>query len=184
MKPILKTKVYNAYRSKTPKGFYHPVRGHSGVDLAYVHEDIPAPCDLTILKIAKQNEMGNVIYAIDKNKYIHVFAHQKDFICQPNDVIKKDQLLGHSGNTGSRTTAPHLHYEILAPSGTNPEMKREGLMYPGDNIDPLKYLQSLPVTAENLISTTEKEAILTRARQKRQMWSGVFNKVKSLFTKP
>lgn len=159
MRSILQTQVYNPYRSKTPKGFYDPVKGHTGVDLAYVNEDIPAPCDLTILKNAVQNEMGNVIYAKDAKGYIHVFAHQKDFIYKEGDFVKSDAILGHSGNTGKKTTAPHLHYEVLAPTGTNPEMKRSGLLFKGDNVDPLRYLKEL---AENTPTVSEFAAIAVK----------------------
>lgn len=184
MKEILQAKILNPYRSQVPKGFYDKVKGHTGVDLDYQFEAIPAPCDLTILLNNVQNEMGNVIYAQDNKGYIHVFAHQQEFVHKKGDCIKQGELLGHSGNSGSRTTGAHLHYEVISPTGTNPTMKRLLLAFPGDNVDPLEWVKKVRIdpAQTNIIDQAQKEAILARARQKRQLWSGALNKLKSLFS--
>lgn len=143
MKTILTAKVWNPYKAMKPAGFYDKVKGHTGVDLDFVNEPIYAPCDLTVLKNLKQNEMGNVTYAQDINGYVHVFAHQKNFMTPVNVKVLKGEYFANSGNSGKKTRSPHLHYEILAPSGINPSMERKGLPYKGDNVNPLKYLQTM-----------------------------------------
>ena len=182
MKTILQATVLNPFRSHVPKGFYDPIKGHTGVDLDFVFESIPCPCDLEILLNNKQTEMGNVTYAKDHKGYIHVFAHQKDFVYKVGDSVLKGKILGYSANTGAKTTAPHLHYEILAPKGTNPTMKRLLLSYEGDNIDPLEYLKSLE-SQTTVISDVEKTAILDRARENR-LKRGISWIASKLFSKP
>ena len=158
MKTVLSAKIINPFNSRTPKGFYKPPVYHTGIDLDYNFEDIASPCDLTIILNNEQGQMGNTIYSKDDNGYIHVFAHQKEFIHKVGDKVLKDTVLGHSGNSGSRTTGAHLHYEILAPSGVNLVMKRNGLPYQGDNVDPIEYLLHLSkgIVSDFAISAVEK----------------------------
>ncbi len=186
MKAIIDAKVLNPFRSHVPAGFYDKVKGHTGVDLDYNFEDIPAPCDLTIIlcnPVKNQPEMGNVIYARSQDGLTHVFAHQADFIYVAGDKVLQGAILGHSGNSGGKTTGAHLHYEVLAPSGTDPTMKRLLLPYKGDNVDPLEYLHKLYTAqkATDVLSDVQKQAILDHARQNRL--KRAFSLVKNIFTK-
>ncbi len=148
MIPILRAKVLNSYRSKTPKGFYSKLRGHSGVDLKYNYVDIPSPITGHVLAIKTQTQMGKVLYLIDTLGSCHVFAHLETLYCKVGDKIIRNQIVAKSGNSGSITTNPHLHYEILLKE---PESIWLRIMYrpelagvfKGYNTDPLKYLSKL-----------------------------------------
>lgn len=114
MKTIFGAVIWNPYRSKRPRGFYNLLRGHSGVDLNYVFEELPSPVSGKIDKITKQPEMGNVIYLSDiEQGAIHVFAHMSKINVDVGQHIKVGDVLGVTGNSGSRTTSPHLHYEVI-----------------------------------------------------------------------
>lgn len=156
MKHLLEAQILNPFRSHKPLGFYNLIKGHSGVDLNYHFEELPSPVSGKIEKILKQNEMGNTIYLDDLEQgNIHVFSHMNRIDVKAGDHIQRGQILGQTGNTGSKTTAPHLHYEVITfkkPDPKNPTpydslfssvMTRSLAGYIGWNIDPVKYVRTL-----------------------------------------
>jgi murein DD-endopeptidase MepM/ murein hydrolase activator NlpD len=44
-----------------------------------------------------------------------IYAHLSDSLAQPGDRVTKGQIIGYSGNTGTATTGPHTHVEVLPP---------------------------------------------------------------------
>lgn len=156
MKYILTAQLLNQFRSHKPFGFYNILKGHTGCDLNYHFEELPSPVSGKISNITKQNEMGNVIYLEDVEMgNIHVFAHMSRIDVKVGDHIKLGQILGVTGNTGRKTTAPHLHYEVITfrqPNKLKPTpydslfksvMTRSLSGYNGWNIDPVQYIRTL-----------------------------------------
>lgn len=152
MKSLLKSEIFNNYRSHIPVGFYSVMRGHTGVDLAYTHEDFPSPVTGTIIAIHQgptiQAEMGNVVFLEDTAGVCHVFAHLEKVYKGIGDKITRLDIFAKSGNTGSKTTKPHLHYEIMTFKPINlidRIMFRKELssVYRGYNTDPILYLKNL-----------------------------------------
>lgn len=45
-----------------------------------------------------------------------VYAHLSDSTAQVGQRVKKGQVIGYSGNTGTATTGPHCHAEVLPPA--------------------------------------------------------------------
>lgn len=143
---ILEAQIMNPYRSKRPKGFYHPIKGHTGADLRYKFQPIESPITGKVVGKAQQSEMGWTLYIEDIKKSIHVFSHLKEYKVSLNDQVIRGQTIAMSGNTGGKTTAPHLHYEIitLAPTSLfNRIMTRNLMGFKGYNTDPLQYLKAL-----------------------------------------
>ncbi len=152
MKTLLQAEVINGYRSHKPVGFYSPLRGHTGVDLKFTFEDFPSPVTGKIIAIhegpTKQVEMGNVVFLEDLMGTCHVFAHLEKIYKRLGDSITRQDVFAQSGNTGGKSTGPHLHWEIIKPySGTliNKIMFRKELMsvFRGYNFDPIRYLKDL-----------------------------------------
>lgn len=152
-KQIINAPILNPYRSKTPRGFYNAIKGHTGLDLKYVNEELPSPVSGEVVGLLKQREMGNVMYLEDKQGSVHVFAHLSQFKKNLHDQVKRGDIIAITGNTGAKTTAPHLHYEILTPkfkvepltgrSIGDYLMTRQLYSFKGLNADPLWYLQTL-----------------------------------------
>ncbi len=44
--------------------------------------------------------------------YITKYAHMKEFAVKNGARVKRGEIIGYVGNTGS-STAPHLHYEVI-----------------------------------------------------------------------
>lgn len=138
--------VVNKYRSHTPKGFYDKIKGHSGLDVACpIGTPLSVPWETTCVEARKQQEMGNTIYLEDKLGNIAVFAHLKEFKVRKGDVVRPGAVFGISGNTGSKTTAPHVHYETIArrPEKGAEEMTRTLSPFTGFNVDPENYWQRM-----------------------------------------
>lgn len=156
MKHILNAVVWNPYRSKRPLGFYNLIKGHTGCDLNFVFEPLVSPVSGIVKSIVFQPEMGQVIYLQDiELQNIHVFAHMSKVDVKVNQEIKREDVLGITGNTGAKSTQAHLHYEVLTfrkpdkknpsiyDSLFNPIMTRNLEGFSGYNIDPIKYLSTL-----------------------------------------
>ncbi len=147
MKTIFTAQILNGYRSHTPFGYYNIIRGHTGCDLNFINEPIPSPVTGQVVCMQHQPEMGNCVYIKDVKGNIHVFAHLSEFkVVMDQQVVRLD-VLGISGNTGSKTTAPHLHYEVICTGPkTSPFdwiMIRNELAFKGYNRNPLLYLTAL-----------------------------------------
>ena len=69
----------------------------------------------------------------DGSKYQATYMHMSSIDVKVGDTVNAGQKIGVSGNTGTRTTGPHLHFEVktIASDGT----KR--------NIDPAAYIAEI-----------------------------------------
>lgn len=143
--------LYFGHRLSNPfqaKGdFYDPVKGHTGIDLA-TPEGTPLSMTvpLRVVDIRQQNEMGTCLYVQDAWGNVLVFAHLNEIFPTEGALIKADEVFARTGNTGTATKGPHLHFEILS---TEAEVGYEIMTrtlgnFSGYNINPVDYLSELP----------------------------------------
>jgi murein DD-endopeptidase MepM/ murein hydrolase activator NlpD len=86
---------------------------HHGVDItAPMNTEIYSTMDGIVdrVKLSKFG-FGNSIIIVNKWGFKTLFAHLNEIYVLEGDSIKKNQIIGKSGNSGL-STAPHLHYEI------------------------------------------------------------------------
>jgi len=50
-----------------------------------------------------------------------VFAHGSSFVASVGDNVNTGDLIMYSGNTGQKTTGPHLHYEVVVTPNPYPK---------------------------------------------------------------
>lgn len=133
----------NRFRSPTPKGFYGPT-GHTGVDYVVpIGTEVSLPVELVFLETMKQVEMGLTAYAKDKDGNVHVFAHLSSVKAKNGDKLSANSVFALSGGSGTRSTAPHTHWELISekPEVGNEVCTRTLGKYSGFNVDPLKFLE-------------------------------------------
>lgn len=104
---------------KSPFGYrIHPVtkkkKFHRGLDLrARLNTSVYATADGVVRFVRANNkgDFGRVIIISHNFGFETVYAHLNKTKVKIGDVIKRNQLIGLSGNSG-RSTGPHLHYEV------------------------------------------------------------------------
>lgn len=136
--------VINPFRSHS-RPEYDKVKGHTGIDIATPTGTVlDLPVRTVVRDIVKQNQMGLTLY-LDHGKKTLVFAHLSKVIVKKGDELPPRTPFAYTGNSGTATSGPHLHFEVL---GETPEpgleiMVREKLAVEGFNHDPVKYLESI-----------------------------------------
>ncbi|WP_419764010.1 MAG: M23 family metallopeptidase [Arcobacter sp.] len=96
----------------------HPVtherKFHRGIDLrANLRTPVYATADGVVRYVQSRDsgDFGRVIIISHNFGFETVYAHLKQTKVKLGDVIKKNQVIGMTGNSG-RSTGPHLHYEV------------------------------------------------------------------------
>ena len=124
----------------------HPIyklrKMHTGIDFAAsIGTPIYATADGKVVNVeVKFSGYGKQVEIDHGFGYRTRYAHMHDFAVRNGQNIKRGDLIGYVGNTGS-STAPHLHYEV---------------MINGNQVDPVHYFY-------NDLSPAEYEKILELA---------------------
>ncbi|MGG4452349.1 peptidoglycan DD-metalloendopeptidase family protein [Brevibacillus porteri] len=73
---------------------------------------------------------GNTVIIKDKDNYLHMYAHLKDYGVSVGQFVDRGQVIGRQGNTG-KSTGQHLHFEV----------RKNGPSFGfGNHIHPVKYV--------------------------------------------
>lgn len=117
--------------------FYRPTRGmmssgfnpeakHFGIDIAAnPNESVLATLDGTVILSTYTAETGYVIQIQHGQNFVSVYKHCSSLLKKEGDSVKGGEAIALVGNTGEKTTEPHLHFE---------------LWHRGRAIDPSKYI--------------------------------------------
>ncbi|MBO7284417.1 MAG: M23 family metallopeptidase [Bacteroidales bacterium] len=94
----------------------HPItrkkHTHKGIDMAAPRmTPIYATADATVTFAAYNGGYGNFVKLNHENGYKTAYAHMHKIAVKNGDKIKKGDLVGYVGTTGS-STGNHLHYEV------------------------------------------------------------------------
>jgi murein DD-endopeptidase MepM/ murein hydrolase activator NlpD len=112
--------VSNKDLKKTASGWgfrIHPIykirKFHYGMDFtAATGTDVYATGDGTIREVTTEHSgYGKMIFVDHGFGYSTVYGHLSKFNVKPGQKVKRGELIGLVGNTGT-STHPHLHYEV------------------------------------------------------------------------
>lgn len=101
-------------------------QGHYGVDIvATGSKDVKAILDGRVLLAEFTIETGYVIAVQHDADLVSIYKHNSELTRKVGNFIKQGEVIAISGNTGERTSGPHLHFE---------------LWYNGEALDPARYI--------------------------------------------
>jgi murein DD-endopeptidase MepM/ murein hydrolase activator NlpD len=94
----------------------HPLTGnrhfHKGLDIAAQYGNkIKAAGSGVVLEAGHWDYLGNLVIIDHGFGFTTRYGHLASFIVKPGDRVKRYQVIGYLGNSGS-SSAPHLHYEV------------------------------------------------------------------------
>ncbi len=109
---------------------FHPLLGysrpHRGLDFTAAHgTPVYATGDGRVSTSYYSNSFGNVVYVDHGFDFETRYAHLSKFIVEAGQSIKRGQIIGYVGNTGT-SVSTHLHYEVL---------------FKNDQINPINFFQ-------------------------------------------
>jgi murein DD-endopeptidase MepM/ murein hydrolase activator NlpD len=109
---------------------FHPLLGytrpHKGLDFtAAMGTPVYATGDGEVLTSYYSNTFGKVVYLNHGFNFETRYAHLTKYIVESGDFVKRGQVIGYVGNTGT-SVSPHLHYEVL---------------YRNEQINPINFFQ-------------------------------------------
>jgi murein DD-endopeptidase MepM/ murein hydrolase activator NlpD len=138
--PVQDSAVKSAEPAGSLTSFRWPVRGrvigafgptpnglqNDGINVA-VPEGTPVKAAEDGVVAYAGNELkgyGNLVLVRHSNGFVTAYAHASDILVKRGEVVKRGQVIAHSGETGN-VTSPQLHFEIR--KGSTP-------------VDPAQYL--------------------------------------------
>jgi murein DD-endopeptidase MepM/ murein hydrolase activator NlpD len=144
--------VSNKNLSRIASGYgyrIHPIyktrKLHTGMDFsAKSGTPIYATGDGKILKVRKSRRgYGNHVIIDHGYGYKTLYAHMKKYIVRKGQKIKRGEVIGYVGNTGT-SVAPHLHYEVIKDS-----KKIDPANFYYNDLTPDEYEKMLEISSQN-----------------------------------
>ena len=136
------TKGWTSQKFGMNPGGFNPAGGHTGEDIAIpVGTPLVAMADGVVVHSGYftgaynsnpwwiQPSFAGFVVTVDYGAYLSHYAHCNGSPVLKGQRVKQGQLVAYSGNTGSATTGPHLHWEVM-PNGWNFNNGRYGRINP------------------------------------------------------
>jgi murein DD-endopeptidase MepM/ murein hydrolase activator NlpD len=92
---------------------FNPEKGHFGIDYSVAEGSlIMAPANGTIIFANHTTDNGNVLIIQHKENYLTIYKHCSALLKSVREFVIQGEPVALSGNTGTNTSGPHLHFEI------------------------------------------------------------------------
>lgn len=86
---------------------------HRGLDVAArIGTPIIAPAEAVVTFVGPYSSYGNVVMLFHGYGISSLYAHTDELFVKVGQKVKRGDIIGTTGNSG-RSTAPHLHYEVI-----------------------------------------------------------------------
>lgn len=106
---------------------YNPAMGHPYLDIAAPENSVvSAILNGTIISAGWNDETGYTIHIQHDNNLVSVYKHNSKLLKKSMEKVSAGTPIALTGNTGTLSTAPHLHFE---------------LWHKGEAIDPQQYIK-------------------------------------------
>lgn len=106
---------------------YNPALEHPYIDIAAPENSVvSATLNGTVIYAGWDDQTGYSIHIQHDNNLVSIYKHNSKLLKKAMDKVAAGTPIALTGNTGTLSTAPHLHFE---------------LWHKGDAIDPLQYIK-------------------------------------------
>ena len=110
-RPIQKGWISSHYGQRTDP-FSGQLAMHKGIDFAGQDgSNVIAVASGVVTWTGAQSGYGQMVEVSHGEGYVTRYAHNKENLVEPGDLVKKGQPIALMGNTG-RATGAHVHYEV------------------------------------------------------------------------
>lgn len=114
---------------------------HYGIDYGIAkNTPVTAATDGKVTRTFENDLGGKVVQIMEEDGVHHQwYMHLNEFKVEPGEKVKAGKIIALSGNTGSQTSGPHLHFQRME-GGVGNEYAE----------NPRKFIESLPNGEESL----------------------------------
>ncbi len=92
---------------------YNPEKGHLGIDYGVKKRtDVHAASGGTVTFSGFTPEYGNTLMILHQDDYITVYRHCEALLKKERESVQIGEIIALSGESGFKSTGPHLHFEI------------------------------------------------------------------------
>ncbi len=92
---------------------FNPAKKHFGVDIALDQgQAIKSIAPGRVIFADWSPDTGNTIIIKHPHNVVSIYKHNKKLLRQTGDLVQAGEAIALSGNTGKKTTGPHLHFEL------------------------------------------------------------------------
>jgi murein DD-endopeptidase MepM/ murein hydrolase activator NlpD len=96
-----------------PDPFTGKLKQHNGIDIgAHIGTPVFASADGHVIFAGENVGLGKLVKLKHKNGFETSYGHMSQFFVLFGADVKRGQVIGAVGNTGSRCKGAHLHFEI------------------------------------------------------------------------
>lgn len=92
---------------------------HTGIDVG-VKENTPVAvvADGKVVEAGESKAYGNYVLVVHENGLKTYYAHCNEITVKKDIVVRQGEIIAYSGNTGTYSTGPHLHFEVRSADTT------------------------------------------------------------------
>jgi murein DD-endopeptidase MepM/ murein hydrolase activator NlpD len=92
---------------------FQPESGHMGIDYGVKKgTNVHAAMSGLVVFSGYTPDYGNTLMLLHPDNYITVYRHCETLLKKERDSAEKGEVIALSGNSGYKSSGPHLHFEI------------------------------------------------------------------------
>jgi murein DD-endopeptidase MepM/ murein hydrolase activator NlpD len=92
---------------------FQPEIGHMGIDYGVRKgTNVHASMSGLVVFSGFTPDFGNTIIILHSDNYITIYRHCESLLKRERDFAEKGEVIALSGNSGYKSSGPHLHFEI------------------------------------------------------------------------
>lgn len=92
---------------------FQPERGHMGLDYGVkTNTPVIAVSDGLVTFAGFTTEYGYTLIISHENDFLSIYKHCESLLISEREFIRQGETIALSGNTGHKSSGPHLHFEL------------------------------------------------------------------------